>query len=251
MAFTPKSINLVRSYLVDKTGREGKYFSVSRTVQASQGQRKFRGYHLGRDQIFGPNGLGDRDYSVRRRRDRVGLTDARSALDINLSDKVEKDLIVFLRSAVLTGLPGAEDVREFLGPLANGRAARFAIENEWEPELYPVGDSHEWHVHVSWFRDSEMHDKVMLFEPFFGGRAALPPEEVPDPEVPDVEVIPPPDPEIARLTAELATAVELAQRLGGELATQAEQLLAVKPFVAEVVALGPTALAIQNKLGSS
>ena len=42
------------------------------------------GYHLGRDRIYdgGGPGKGDRDYSVQTRRDKAGLSDAASAIDL-------------------------------------------------------------------------------------------------------------------------------------------------------------------------
>lgn len=191
MAYTPQTIHDLRKYLIEKTGRDPKFFSVARTCADSTGQRKFRGYHLGKDQIESPCGQGiARDYSTRRKRDRRGLTDARSALDINLATKDEKALIEYLLQQPATALM---DIREFIGPNAEGRGTRYARENDWEPEVYPEGNSHEWHVHISWLRDSEFRDKIALFEGLYGPRNAIPDADPVDEPLPEDEPLPLPD----------------------------------------------------------
>jgi hypothetical protein len=203
--------------------------SVARGCESS----KIDGYHLGLDQITGSCGLGlwrwDEkkgryvgDYSTRRRRDRFP-TNARSALDLKFRTRNVAKLKEFNRLLLVklrAGDPVGADLREFFGPGENGRAYRWARENDWEGELYPVGNSHEWHDHFSWFRDAEDRDKINLFEWHLGPRSV---EETPAPDTEEPPVEPgdgpPPDPrdvQIEELTASLAIAQGEISGLKGE-----------------------------------
>ncbi len=119
------------------------------------------GYHLGKDRL--PSG----DYSASLARDRAGLTNAASAIDIGNHTGL-RALTNFLALAGASG--AAKDVREVIGPGFDGRAYRWAAENDWDREgPRASGDSHEWHCHVSFYRDSEYRDKITLFEPYIEG----------------------------------------------------------------------------------
>ncbi len=119
------------------------------------------GYHLGKDRL--PSG----DYSASLARDRAGLTNAASAIDIGNHTGL-RALTNFLALAGASG--AAKDVREVIGPGLDGRAYRWAAENDWDREgPRASGDSHEWHCHVSFYRDSEYRDKITLFEPYIEG----------------------------------------------------------------------------------
>lgn len=120
----------------------------------------FYGYHLGADRL--PSG----DYSNYYPRDRAGLTNAASALDIGAA--TQTDLIRLCAWMVSEARAGRRpDTREIIGPRADGRACRWAVENGWREELRSEGDGHEWHIHESYFRDSEYRDKIQYFRPYF------------------------------------------------------------------------------------
>jgi hypothetical protein len=252
MPYTPQSIHDLKKYLVAKTGKPGANFSIGRTQQISNGQRLFRGYHLGGDQ------LGPKDYSNVKARDRRGLSDARSAIDIKLPVRDLKKLVTYLRAEAEAGR--LTDVREFLGPRQDGRAARYAKENNWQEELYPEGNSHEWHVHLSFFRDSTSpasdRDKVGILEGHFGPRD--PDQEEPEPPPDDGPDNPPDEPEeplpadpCQDVKDDLAAANQALLDLTTQLVDEREAHRATKErlaaLAAEVDQLAPELLAIANR----
>lgn len=188
MSMAPQSLKEVKRYLVSKTGKAGANFGIRGFV----GKKRVWGYHLGKSDIFGPGGYGWRDYSVKRKRDRAGLTEASSAMDIRLNIPTLKDLVVYLRAEAAAG---RADLMEILGPDANGQAKRYA-KPAWNKALR-ADDSHKWHVHVSFPRDTEFDDRVAMFEGFFG------PRDVVAPDVPDEPAegeTPPVDPDLPEAT---------------------------------------------------
>lgn len=178
MSFAPDSLKALRRYLVEKTGKPTENFGIRGTV----GAKRVQGYHLGKVDIYGPGGLGDADYSVRRPRDKRGLTDAASGFDMKLPIAALKELRAYLVSAARAGR--APDLVEIIGPGSDGRAY------DWrKPDWVRVGprakgDSHEWHIHLSYHRDSEFRDKVALFEPYYGPRTVV---DEPEPEPEPIE----------------------------------------------------------------
>lgn len=162
MSFAPDTLKALRRYLVEKTGKPTENFGI----RGSVGAKRVAGYHLGEVDIYGPGGQGDADYSVRRRRDRAGLTDAASAMDVKLPvaqlQTMRQHLVRMAR------LGQARDLVEVIGPGADGRAYDWRKPDWQRIGPRPKGDSHEWHVHISYHRDSEYRDKVALFVPLYG-----------------------------------------------------------------------------------
>ena len=132
-----------------------------------------KGYHLGKDRIYdgsGP-GLGSADYSVQTARDKAGLTDAASAIDLGRLNGTLNGLWDFSRwfaQQCMDGRPGYRDVREviFWSKVRNRVIGWSALDpDRW---INDYGDlSHKTHTHISFFRDSEHRDKVPLFAPYF------------------------------------------------------------------------------------
>jgi hypothetical protein len=146
--------------------------------------RHCAGYHLGRDRIYSncacaPGGdcrpgRYDLDYSVRKDRDKSGLSNAASALDLGRLDGSLTELYAFsiwLVERCKDRAPGTGDVREVIYS-PDGTAIR-----RWDNlsrVLYVGGDgtgqgdnSHRAHSHISWLRDSEFRSKLVLFQPYF------------------------------------------------------------------------------------
>lgn len=121
------------------------------------------GYHLGDDRISDAD-----DYSIQHSRDRAGLSNAASAFDIGNHGDLP-DLTAWLVDQCRKRAPGTGDIREVIGPGSDGRAYRWARENGWQPQRRAKGDSHEWHTHISYYRDSERNDKVALFRTYYEG----------------------------------------------------------------------------------
>lgn len=182
---TPPSVHDLRRNLIQVTGKDSKWFSVARTCASSGAVRRFRGYHLSAEQIESECGVGFRkDYSVDNRRDRRAARanpTYRSALDINLGTAWEKKFVAWFVAQAKASPEFARAFREIIGVRADGRAARYAAETNWREELYPEGNPHEWHVHISVRRDYHDADLWAMIKPFFGLTNAPPPDPVEPP----------------------------------------------------------------------
>jgi len=131
------------------------------------------GYHLGRDRIYdgtGP-GLGDNDYSVQHARDRAGLTNAASAIDLGRLDGSLPQLYAFSRWLVARCMADAatrRDIREIIYSPDGDRVQRWSgIDNAIHTGVGNGDASHIGHSHISYFRDSQARDKIAAFRPYF------------------------------------------------------------------------------------
>jgi hypothetical protein len=188
MSFAPENLKAVRRYIVEKTGVPFENISI-RSAKSN------RGYHAGKDQIYGPYGQGDNDYSVRQTRDKAGLTNASSAIDIKLPyrgvDSPLRRLTAYLLTVAKAGGFG-RSITEIIGPDATGAANYWSKATGWLPRPRLAPASHEWHIHLGFFRDTEFIDKVAIFKPFFEAPAPVTaadpdPETTTDPIPPTVE----------------------------------------------------------------
>jgi hypothetical protein len=139
------------------------------------------GYHLGRDEIFSEcackpkgkciPGLKDKDYSVEEQRDRNGLSNAASALDLGLLDGSKANLQKFgnwLVRQCQANKPGTSDIREIIYSPDGKKVQRYSGVDGLIHTGKGNGDkSHKDHTHISFFRDSENRDKRPIFAPFF------------------------------------------------------------------------------------
>jgi hypothetical protein len=154
VSFAPQTLLDARAYLRPRTG-------LSDASLGIVGDTAHRGgYHCGRDRLITD------DYSARTARDRAGLTDAASALDVGSFPRL-RELTAFMVAQARTGRLG--DVRELIGPGSDGRAYRWDHLAGWSPVRRAAGDSHEWHLHISYYRDSERRSKLGPFQHFFEG----------------------------------------------------------------------------------
>ncbi|MGH3878076.1 MAG: hypothetical protein ACRDSK_13685 [Actinophytocola sp.] len=159
MTYAPAKLLEAREYLKPLTGLNNIALGIT-----SDGYG--HGYHRGRDAINTA-----KDYSViESPRDRSGLSNAASALDIGLFDRTVNGRRVTLRSLSLwlveqcrAGAPDTRDIREIIYT-PDGRVVR-----RWDRlGVRSSGDdSHLKHTHISYFRDSRDRDKVALFRRFF------------------------------------------------------------------------------------
>jgi hypothetical protein len=154
MSYAPQTLLDLREYLKPETGLSDNELGIVGDANHSYG------YHLGEDR------LPKDDYSARTARDLAGLSDGAAANDIGWFDRL----------VALTGFLVAEaragrltDCRELIGPAADGRAYRYDSLSGWKAQQRAEGDPHEWHLHVSWYRDSEQRDKREPFKRFFEG----------------------------------------------------------------------------------
>lgn len=123
-------------------------------------------YHLGRTQIK----MNKNPYSVRTARDKAGLTDAASALDVDDDLDELRALSVWAVEQCRAGAPDTLDIREIIYSPDGVRVLRWDRERGQSSQPIPDNDlSHRTHTHFSYYRDSELRDKVGLFRRFFEG----------------------------------------------------------------------------------
>jgi hypothetical protein len=117
-------------------------------------------YHLGRDQL-----LKDA-YSIQTKRDKDGLSNAASAIDLGRLRKTLPNLRAFSRWLVARCMDDTSvrrDIREIIYTPDGKRVQRYSgIENKIFTGPGNGDDSHLTHT-----RDSEARDKVEVFRPFF------------------------------------------------------------------------------------
>lgn len=164
MTFAPVTLRRLGNYWTDQGGVNlGVVGDANHTA----------GYHLGKDRIYAPSGLGGGDYSVQLERDKRGLSDAASAIDLGRMQGSLSQLYRFsswLVEQCQAGAPGTRDVREVIYSPDGKRVQRYSGVDQQIHTGPGNGDaSHIGHTHVSYFRDSERRDKVAVFAPYFEG----------------------------------------------------------------------------------
>lgn len=124
-------------------------------------------YHLGKSQLRLDA------YSIRTARDRAGLTEAASAVDLGKLDGSFIKLRAFSRWLVTMGQsnqPGTRDLREVIYTPDGRQVFRWDRERGYasQPRTGEADNSHLYHTHISWYRDSESRDRAPLFRRYFG-----------------------------------------------------------------------------------
>lgn len=148
MTTTPDDLRNIRAYLMPRTGLP----AVSLGVQHFQPDGG--GYHEGED-LLNEGGSADDDYSVNEsQRDRNGLTDDASALDVGDFDDGQghtlEGLNAFMVARCQAGDPRARNIREIIYKSGPGTVSRWdALGVRSDGDL-----SHLTHGHYSFFRDS-------------------------------------------------------------------------------------------------
>jgi hypothetical protein len=122
-------------------------------------------YHLGKSELKAGATSNKLD------RDRTGLTEAASAIDLGLLHNRKSQLRAFSKWLVARCLadPVAHrDIREIIYTADGATVQRYdGTVNKILTKGDQGDDSHLDHTHISFFRDSEKNDKVKLFKPFF------------------------------------------------------------------------------------
>ena len=173
MSSAPRSLLDLQSYWIAQGG-------VSLGIVGNYVHCK--GYHLGRDRIYGAcacrpknicvPGLGARDYSVQTARDKAGLSNAAAAIDLGKLGGSLKNLYAFsswLVERCRTNQPGTSDFREVIYSPDGKTVLRWDRErgHASAPRPGEADASHLSHTHISFYRDSEARDKRPVFAPYF------------------------------------------------------------------------------------
>jgi hypothetical protein len=122
-------------------------------------------YHLGKDELL------DTAYSIQSPRDRNGLSNAASAIDLGMLDGSFPNLRAFSRWLVARCMADPNvrrDIREIIYSADGVKVQRYSgIDNEIHTGPGNGDLTHLKHTHISYFRDSENSDKLAAFQPFF------------------------------------------------------------------------------------
>ena len=135
-------------------------------------QQKGISYHLGESKLQ-PGA-----YSRITTRDRAGLTEAASAIDLGqlVDRRTGKPSYARLRAfsrwlvaRCQNDAPGTSDIREVIYTPDGETVLRYDRQRGIDsiPQPGEADGSHLWHTHVSWYRDSASRSKTGVFSPFF------------------------------------------------------------------------------------
>lgn len=168
MTFSPPKLLELRAFLAPRTGLSAGNLGIVGDTRHVNGGTS---YHLGREHLKGSA------YSRKTKRDKEGLSSAASAMDIG-NHKDLRRLSVALVKVCQANAPGTSDIREVIYSPDGRRVLRWDRERGFasDPEEGEADDSHLFHTHVSWYRDSEARDKVGVFAPLYGEKGL---DEVP------------------------------------------------------------------------
>ena len=166
MTYAPANLRTLQAFLAAETGLP----LVSLGIVGDA--KHVTGYHCGKDRIYSPAGKGDADYSVKLARDRAGLTDAASAIDIGNFPRL-RAMSVWLVEQCKANRPDTRDIREVIYS-PDGLVVRRWDNVAKRDYLGGTGtgqgdDSHRTHTHISFFRDSEAADRAAVFRRYFAG----------------------------------------------------------------------------------
>lgn len=157
MTFAPQTLRDLGMYWNGKKG-------VNLGIVGDTGHlEKGVSYHLGRSDLL-PTA-----YSIQTVRDRKGLSEAASAIDLGKLNGTYGDLRSFsswLAQQCLDGARGTIDIREVIFS-PDGRKV-WGFKDGVDKLIPDYGDdTHLTHTHVSYYRDSENRDKIAVFAPYF------------------------------------------------------------------------------------
>lgn len=183
MTYAPPTLTALARYWVSQGG-----VNLGVVGDAAH-QAKGMSYHLGRSQ------LASDAYSRTTTRDRAGLSEAASAIDLGRLKGALGPLRAFSRWLVVqcqAGIPGTADIREVIYTIDGKVVMRYDRERgaASTPRPGEANLSHLTHTHVSFYRDSERRSKVGIFTPYFALLTApVPPKPAPSSKEDDVIVV--------------------------------------------------------------
>ena len=151
-------------------------------------------YHLGRSDLKADA------YSAKLKRDRKGLSERASALDLGKLHKRIGKLRKFSNWLVEQAEAGlTPDIREIIWSPDGVEVRRWdehldrvivSLRRHKDGTIHVVNEgngdeSHFWHTHVSFYRDSRLNPKIGYFKPFFDKPPKPKPNDEPEPDPSD------------------------------------------------------------------
>lgn len=176
MTYAPARLRSLQTYLMAQTGLSAGNLGIvgdaAHAVRAT--------YHNGRDRFIA-SGLDTcaENYTICNARDRAGLTNAASAIDIGRHGGL-RSLSMWLVQRARMNAPGTRDIREIIYSADGRTVLRWDRERGVQslPKAGEADSSHLWHTHVSFYRDSELRDKLVIFRPYYQPTAPTPEQPV-------------------------------------------------------------------------
>ncbi len=157
MTYVPAPLAELQDYMQEKTGLPPNSLGVYPDDDHDGG------YHCGWDRRRIRNGVLD-DYSWQESpRDWNHKTDAARAFDCGSFSRLQ-EMSVWIVQECQRGAPDTLDIREVI------YSPDGAVVKRWDRLGIRSGgdDSHLFHTHFSFFADAEAHDKLSVFQRFFG-----------------------------------------------------------------------------------
>lgn len=153
MTTAPADLITLRSFIMSRTGLSA--FSVG--IVGDTSHAATGGYHEGKTDLINA-GVYNTDYSVRLPRDRAGLTESASAMDIGYAwpHGGTKAWLAFnnaLVSLLHAGDPALSAIRAVNYTPDGSRKFRTDREADWS--VVNSSDTVDVHTHIEWYRDTE------------------------------------------------------------------------------------------------
>lgn len=176
MTYAPNTIKGVRAYL---KGKDADLSDVELGIVGGPSHiLAGTSYHLGADQLK----MYKNPYSARTPRDKAGLSNAASALDIDDDLDELRPLSAWLVQECRKNAADTRDIREVIYSPDGVAVLRWDRERGVTSAPFADSDlSHRTHTHISWYRDSEFRDKTAVFKRFFEGDDDMSEWSQPDP----------------------------------------------------------------------
>lgn len=166
MSYAPETLMDARAFIIATMGVPSASVGI---VGDDSHQNAGTSYHLGKD------ALKKTAYSIiESPRDRNGLSNAASGLDVGEFSKGKNNLQTFSKWLVAQCQAGTDDTRDIREVIysPDGKTVK-----RWDRlkkrSTGPI--DHTWHTHISYFRDSERRDKTALFRRYAQESGITPP----------------------------------------------------------------------------
>ena len=169
MSYAPPTISAVAAYWVAHGGLNGGIIrSIAKQVKPS--------YHCGKDGIDYYGRTASTDYTIRNARDQAGLTNGSAALDLSWALADKSGLRAFSNWLIAEIRAGAPDTLDIVELVWSPDGTNISGWHRWRGnDIIPNygDDSHRWHSHIAWIRDTESHDKLAVFRRYFEGETDM------------------------------------------------------------------------------